>query len=119
MVRFCVWSFCIESGMFLKKIVFVSLLFFDLLQPRTGLTADLADIQSWSLLEQETLQLLKRFAPEEALSPSASLEKRIRFYLRAGLWSSAEQLLLSQPRDEGKRLLLLLYLHEQRFDHVY
>lgn len=105
--------------MFLKKTVFVSLLFFALLQPRTGLTLDLAEIESWSALEQETLHLLKRFAPEEALSPSAPLGKKVRFYLRAGLWSSAEQILLSQPQAQGKRLLLLLYLHEQQFDRVY
>src|SRR5581483_10878352 len=108
MVRFYAKSLCIESRMSLKKTVFVSFLFLVLLQPRTGLTVGLSDIQSWSLLEQETLQLLKRFASEEALSPSAPLEKKIRFYLRAGLWSSAEQLLLSQHHGEGKRLLLLL-----------
>src|SRR5581483_5362728 len=119
MIRFQPESLCIESPMFLKKTVVVSLLFFFLLQPRTASTVDLAEIQSWYALEQETLHLLKRFASEEALSPSAPLEKKIRFYLRAGLWSSAEQTLLSRSQGEGKPLLLLLYLYEQQFDRVY
>lgn len=105
--------------MFPKKIIFVALFLAIFLQPHPGWTVEPLDIKSWSGLEQETLQLLKAFSRDEALSPAASLDKTIRFYLRAGLWSSAEQLLLSRPHDEAKRLLLLLYLHEERFDRVY
>lgn len=74
---------------------------------------------AWSALEGEVLHVLKRYSTEEALSPSAPLEKRIGFYLDAGLWSSAEQLLENAPQREARRLLMTVYARQGRFDLIY
>ncbi|TAK04443.1 MAG: tetratricopeptide repeat protein [Candidatus Manganitrophaceae bacterium] len=102
---------------FLFSSLFFSLL---LLLPRAGSAAKgPADSVSWSALEGEVLHVLKRYSTEEALSPSAPLEKRIGFYLDAGLWSSAEQLLQNTPEREARRLLMTLYTRQGRFDPIY
>ena len=103
-----------------RGLLFPSLFFiFFLLLPPAGSAAGPTDAVSWSALEGEVLRVLKRFSAEEALSPSAPLEKRIGFYLDAGLWSSAEQLLQSSPKKEARHLLMTLYAREGRFDRIY
>jgi TolA-binding protein len=74
---------------------------------------------SWSAVEGETLRVLKRFSSEEALAPSAPLEKRADFYLRAGLWSLAEQLLHNAPQREARSLLMKLRALKGRFDLIH
>jgi lipopolysaccharide biosynthesis regulator YciM len=105
--------------MALKWILFSSLFFSVLLQPRIGSTVDPADLDSWSALERQTLHLLKRFSQEKALSASAPLEKKVAFYLDAGLWSSAEALLSPFTKKEGERLWLELSLRRGEYERLY
>ncbi len=105
--------------MVLKRIFFFSLFFLIVLQPRIGSTARVVDIESWSALERQTLLLLKRLSHEKALLESAPLEKKVSFYLNAGLWSSAEALLHPLPKKGGERLLLEVYLRRGQHDRLY
>lgn len=105
--------------MVLKRIVFVFLLLLSALHPRIGSAVDLAETESWSALERQTLQLLKRFSSEKALLPAAPLEKKVQFYLDAGLWASAEALLRPLPGKGGEPLLLEVYLRRGQYDRLY
>ncbi|MCG3112340.1 MAG: hypothetical protein MCM46_11030 [Candidatus Manganitrophus sp. SB1] len=83
---------------------------------------DSADAVSWSPIEGETLRVLKRFSSERGLSPSAPLEERVGFYLKAGLWNAAEQLLQNPPhapQREARQLLIKLRALQGRFDLIY
>lgn len=104
----------VQRGSFFTSLFFAVLL----LLPRPGSAKSPTD-GVWSALEGETLQVLKRYSSEPALSPSAPLEQKIGFYLDAGLWSSAEQLLLSASEPGAPRLLMALYARRGRFDLIY
>jgi tetratricopeptide (TPR) repeat protein len=89
-----------------------------LLFPRVAAAAETEGV-SWSAVEGEILRVLKRFSSEEALAPTAPLEKQADFYLRAGLWSLAEQLLRNAPQREAEPLLMKLHALQGRFDLIY
>ncbi len=87
--------------------------------PQKGMSETRPESRSWTLLEKEVVQLLKRFSPEEAFSPSDPIKKRVDFYLDAGLWSTAEEALLNMSEEETGRLLMKLYARQRRFGLVY
>lgn len=93
-------------------------LFFVLFSPDLSAKGP-SDLESWGAVEKGTVQLLSRLAPHAPLHPTSSLEKRIQFYLDAGLWSSAEQVLKSAPPKEARPLLLALYLRRGEYDRIY
>ncbi|MBI3804093.1 MAG: tetratricopeptide repeat protein [Nitrospirae bacterium] len=106
--------------MFRRAFLFASFIPFLLLFfVRFGWAKGPSDAVSWSALEGETLQILKRYSSDPALAPAASLEQRIGFYLDAGLWSSAEQLLSGAPQREARPLIMKLYARQGRFGLVY
>src|SRR5579884_1095992 len=114
----------LRRGLFLTSLFFSLVLFLPNGSAAKGPTEGpekraAAATGSWSALEGEVLRVLKRFSTEGALSPSAPIEKRIGFYIDAGLWSSAEQMLENAPQREARRLLMTLYLREGRFDLIY
>lgn len=77
---------------------------------------------AWSPVEGETLRVLKRFSSERGLAPSAPLKERFGFYLKTGLWNTAEQLLQTPPnapQREARQLLIKLRALQGRFDLIY
>ncbi|GEM_PF-2059389 len=105
-------------GKFGLWILFLCLTF----SPSIGLARKALSPDPWISLEKNLLQLYKTYAPDSPLLKAASLSAKVQRYLDAGLWSSAEALLLnaSQPLNADlEQLQLRLFLKRGHHDRIY
>lgn len=92
------------------------------LSPALGFAKEPPLADPWLSLEQNLIQLHRKYTPNVPLLNPPTFTQQVQGYLDAGLWSSAEALLSRAPEpvsDEGARLKLKLNLKQGRYTEIY
>lgn len=90
--------------------------------PSPGLAQRGSPADPWISLEKNLLQIYKTYRPDSSLLSASSLPETVKLYLDAGLWSSAEALLLKAPLPLGsdvERLWLSFFLKRGYYQQIY
>ncbi len=109
----------ILKALHLKYLVLLMLSTCLLLLPTPGLSEDFRASDPWIAIEEGVLEVHEKYQPQNLILNSRTFPEKIRRYLAAGLWSSAEILLKNSKDPSAEQFRVELHLLRREYPEIY